>query len=151
MKRVNFYSVRLVKESGKLYDIEEPLKNIVSPSSAFTIINELLDMENMTKEHFVILTLGTKNNILGCHIVHVGALNSSIVHPREVFQLALLNNAATIMCFHNHPSGDSFPSREDINVTKRLKEAGLIIGINLLDHIIVGRGEFTSLKEKGYC
>lgn len=75
-------------------------------------------------------------------------MNTSIVHPREVFQVALLNNAASIICFHNHPSGDVRPSREDIKITKRLSEAGRILGIELFDHIIIGDG-YYSLKERG--
>lgn len=147
MKRISFFSVKLVKESSKLYDIEQPVKSITSPSSAVTIINELLDMENMTKEHFILLTLGTKNNILGCHTIHIGSINAAIVHPREVFQQAILNNAAYIMCFHNHPSGNSKPSYEDIQVTKRLRESGKLLGIELLDHIVIGSGNYTSLRE----
>lgn len=148
-KRVNVFSVKLVKESSKVYDIDVDGKRITSPRSAVNVINEVFDMENMTKEHFIILALGTKMNILGAHIVHVGSVNAAIVHPREVFQLALLNNATSIMAFHNHPSGDSAPSNEDIIVTKRLRDAGQILGIELLDHIVVGHGEYTSLREKG--
>lgn len=150
MKRVSIFSVKLVKESAKLYDIDSFSKSITSPFSAVSIINKVLDMENLPNEHFVILTLGTKNNILGCHTIHIGSLNVSIVHPREVFQQAILNNAASIICFHNHPSGNSSPSNEDFEVTKRLKDAGKILGIDVLDHIVIGRDEYTSLKEKGY-
>ena len=81
---------------------------------------------------------------------NVGSLNASVVHPRETFKAAILNNAASIIVAHQHPSGDSSPSQEDIHVTKRLKDAGQIIGIEVLDHLIVGRNQFTSLKEKGY-
>jgi DNA repair protein RadC len=83
-------------------------------------------------------------------VVFIGSLNASIVHPREVFKEALKWSAASIIVSHNHPSGDPAPSREDIAVTKRLVEAGEIIGIECLDHLIVGDGEFVSLKEKGY-
>lgn len=77
-------------------------------------------------------------------------MNSSIVHPREVFKLAILGNSASIILFHNHPSGDTTPSKEDINITERIKEAGKIIGIELIDHIILGdENKYTSLKEKG--
>jgi DNA repair protein RadC len=82
--------------------------------------------------------------------VFIGSLNASIVHPREVFKEALKRSAASIICMHNHPSGDPSPSREDIEVTKRLVECGKLIGIDLLDHIIIGEQKYVSLKEKGY-
>ena len=81
--------------------------------------------------------------------MHRGTINTSLVHPREVFKRALLNNASNIMVAHNHPSGDPNPSKEDIQITERLKEAGNLLGINLLDHIIVGEDKYISLKEKG--
>ena len=77
-------------------------------------------------------------------------LNKAIVHPREVFKTAILSNAASIMAFHNHPSGETTPSQQDIQLTNRLYEAGELLGIKLLDHLIIGDGTFTSLKEKGY-
>lgn len=146
-KRINFFSVKLVKDKGGLYDIES--KRITSPDSAVRLVNEFLSLSELPKEHFIVFTLNTKNEVAGVHTIHIGSLNSSIVHPREVFQPAILNNAASIICFHNHPSGDTSPSYEDIEVTKRLSEAGELLGIEVLDHIIVGDG-FTSLKEKGY-
>ena len=79
-----------------------------------------------------------------------GSLNSSIVHPREVFREAVKRSAASIICFHNHPSGDPTPSQEDIHVTRRLADSGKMMGIEVLDHIIIGDRKFTSLKEKGY-
>lgn len=82
--------------------------------------------------------------------IFVGSLNASIVHPREVFKEAFRRSAASLICLHNHPSGDPSPSREDIEVTKRLCEAGKIIGIELLDHVIIGDRKYISLKEKGY-
>ncbi|MCF6092705.1 DNA repair protein RadC [Microaerobacter geothermalis] len=102
------------------------------------------------QEHFVVLFLNTKNQVIGKKIVFIGSLNASIVHPREVFREAIRRSSASLICLHNHPSGDPTPSREDIQVTKRLKEAGEIMGIELLDHIVIGDGNFISLKEKGY-
>lgn len=148
-KRINIYSVTLVKESAKIYDLDTAV--IRSPQDARDVIVGVLGMEDLPNEHFVMLSLNTKNKVVGVHTIFVGSLNSSIVHPREVFQRALLNNSASIMVFHNHPSGDPTPSPEDIDVTKRLKQAGEIIGIELLDHIIIGdEGRYTSLREKGY-
>ena len=96
------------------------------------------------------LYLNTKNQVLHKKTVFIGSLNASIVHPREVYKEALRRSAASIICIHNHPRGDPSPSREDIEVTKRLNECGKIIGIDLLDHLIIGENKFVSLKEKGY-
>lgn len=149
MKRINLYSARLVKEKGGLYDLET--KKVSSPGDAVRIVNEVLQLDEMPKEYFVIATLNTKNEVAGIHVIHIGSLNASVCHPREVFQQAILNNACSIVCYHNHPSGDVTPSREDIEATKRLVEAGKITGIDVLDHIIIGsNGKYNSLKEKGY-
>src|SRR5699024_6145055 len=100
---------------------------------------------------FFVMSLNTKNNVIAVHRCHVGALNSSLVHPREVFNSAILTNASSVMLAHQHPSGDITPSIEDINVTKRLVEAGKLLGIEVLDHLVVNSdNSFTSLKEKGY-
>ncbi|WLD95431.1 DNA repair protein RadC [Alkalihalobacillus sp. AL-G] len=108
------------------------------------------EMRFLSQEHFVCIYLNTKNQVLHKKTVFIGSLNASIVHPREVFKEAMRRSAASIICFHNHPSGDPNPSREDIDVTQRLTECGKIIGIDLLDHIIIGDQKFISLKEKGY-
>lgn len=108
------------------------------------------DMRFLTQEHFVALYLNTKNQVLHKQTIFIGSLNASIVHPREVFKQAIRRSAASVICLHNHPSGDPSPSQEDIEVTKRLAECGKIIGIELLDHLIIGENKFVSLKEKGY-
>ncbi|WP_077214126.1 RadC family protein [Bacillus dakarensis] len=108
------------------------------------------DMRFLTQEHFICLYLNTKNQVLHKKTIFIGSLNASIVHPREVYKEALRRSAASVICLHNHPSGDPTPSREDIEVTKRLAESGRIIGIDLLDHLIIGENKFVSLKEKGY-
>ncbi|PEZ41712.1 DNA repair protein RadC [Bacillus thuringiensis] len=100
--------------------------------------------------NFICLYLNTKNQVLHRQTIFIGSLNTSIVHPREVFKEAFRRAAASIICLHNHPSGDPTPSREDIEVTKRLVECGQIIGIEVLDHIIIGDHKFVSLKEKGH-
>ena len=146
MIRINVYSLRLVKESSIAYNLE---KSIANPATAAEIINQVFDMENQPNEVFAILCLNTKNKIVGVHTISIGSLNASIVHPREVFKAALLNNAASIILAHNHPSGDPEPSREDIEVTHRLVNAGNILGIKVLDHIIIGDGRYISLKEQG--
>lgn len=108
------------------------------------------EMRFLTQEHFVALYLNTKNHVIHKKTIFIGSLNASIVHPREIYKEAFRHSAASIICLHNHPSGDPAPSREDIEVTKRLVESGKVIGIELLDHIIIGDQKFTSLKEKGY-
>lgn len=107
-------------------------------------------MKDLTQEHFVILLLNSKNVVIKETCVFKGTLNSSIVHPREIFSIAVRENANAIIAVHNHPSGDVTPSQEDIITTMRLKECGLILGIDLLDHIIIGDNRFTSLVEAGY-
>ena len=101
------------------------------------------------KEHFAILMLNTKNHILGLQDISVGSLTASVVHPREVFETAILHHSAAIILLHNHPSGDPTPSDEDISVTKRLVKAGEVMDVQVLDHIILGDGKFASMKEKG--
>lgn len=107
------------------------------------------EMRYYRKEYFKIILLNTKNQIISVEDVSIGSLNSSIVHPREIFNLPVKKSAAAVILIHNHPSGDPTPSREDLEVTKRLVEAGKILGINVLDHIIVGEGKYLSFKEKG--
>jgi DNA repair protein RadC len=107
-------------------------------------------MRESRKEIFVELCLDTKNQIIKEDTVSIGSLNANIVHPREVFRTALLESAAHIIVAHNHPSGDPTPSREDAEITKKLLEAGRIIGIDLLDHVIIGDGRHFSMKEAGH-
>ncbi|CAG9622792.1 RadC family protein [Sutcliffiella rhizosphaerae] len=106
---------------------------------------------NEDREVFFVMCLNTKNRVVAVHRCHVGGLNASIVMPREVFKSAILNNSASIIISHQHPSQDVTPSREDIDVTKRLVECGKILGIEVLDHLIVNESaDYCSLKEKGY-
>lgn len=107
------------------------------------------DLRYLQKEHFVCLFLNTKNHIIGQETLSMGSLNASIVHPREVFRAAIKRSSASIICLHNHPSGDPTPSPEDIQLTKRLIDAGELIGIEVLDHIVIGDQKFVSLKEQG--
>ncbi len=107
------------------------------------------DMRYLRKEYFKLIMLNTKNVVIGVRDISIGNLNSSIVHPREVFVEAIKNSCASIIFCHNHPSGDPTPSKEDINITNRLMECGKLLGIDVLDHIIIGNGTYISLKEKG--
>lgn len=106
------------------------------------------EMQCLPQEVLKLIILNTKNVVISIKEVFKGSLNSSIVHPREIFSEALKKNAASIIICHNHPSGDPTPSKEDINITLRIKECGKIIGIELLDHIIIGNKGYISLKEK---
>ncbi|WP_169082747.1 RadC family protein [Paenibacillus sp. PL91] len=108
------------------------------------------ELRYLKKEHFVCLFLNTKNHIIARETLSVGTLNASLVHPREVFRAAIQRSSASIICVHNHPSGDPTPSPEDIALTERLAEAGQLVGIELLDHLVIGDGRFVSLKEQGY-
>ncbi|SMF03168.1 DNA replication and repair protein RadC [Priestia filamentosa] len=119
-----------------------------SPEDGANYVME--EMRHLSQEHFVCLFLNTKNQVLLKKTIFIGSLNSSIVHPRDIFREALRRSAASIICIHNHPSGSPEPSKEDIEVTKRLKECGILMGIDILDHIIIGDRKFVSLREKGY-
>jgi DNA repair protein RadC len=125
-------------------------ENLVVIRSPQDVSNLLMDrLRFQTKEHFLTLHLDTKNQIIGEDLVSIGSLNASIVHPREIFKPVLKRSAASIICVHNHPSGDPTPSREDIDVTRRIVEAGNILGIDVLDHVIIGDQKYASLKELG--
>ena len=107
------------------------------------------EMNDLTQEVLKVVLLSTKNIIIGTKDVFKGSLNTSIVHPREIFKQAIDKHSASIIICHNHPSGDPTPSKEDINITLRIKECGNILGIQLVDHIIIGNNKFVSLKERG--
>ena len=101
------------------------------------------------REHCAVILMNVKNHILSMPVVSVGSLTASVVHPREVFKLAIQQTAASMILVHNHPSGDPNPSREDINITNRLVQVGKLMDIPVLDHIILGDNKYISLKEKG--
>ena len=143
-KRFNIVSVKLVKESSLLYKE----RSVKSPKDSYNLLKYFL--EDKDREYFIVAALDIKNQPVSVHVCHVGSLNACIVHPREVMKSAILSNAASIIVGHNHPSGNPAPSEEDHKVTRRLKEAGEIIGIELLDHIIIGTDSYLSFAEKGY-
>ena len=120
---------------------------ITCPADVSGLVME--EMRYLKQEYFKILLLNTKNHVLKQIDITKGTLNASIVHPRDVFSEPIRNKCASIILIHNHPSGDPSPSREDIAVTNRLVEAGKILGIEVLDHIIIGDGVYCSLKERG--
>ena len=122
---------------------------IRSPEDAAIIGKGFMRMHEEPEEYMYMICMNTKNKIIGVFEISHGTVSSSIVGVREIFQKALLANATCILLLHNHPSGDPSPSREDIEVTRRITEAGKIIGIQVLDHIIIGE-QYVSLKEKGH-
>lgn len=137
-------------EMGKRMNRYQPAERYVirSPEDGANYVME--EMMTLKQEHFVALFLNTKNQVIHRQTIFIGSLNASIVHPREVFREAIRRSSAAVIVIHNHPSGDPSPSQEDIHVTRRLYEAGKMIGIELLDHLIIGDRRFVSLKEKGY-
>lgn len=154
--------VRMIKYTTKLTENKrvvlekEVTKNcpdlsyvIRSPEDVVTVGKEFMRIHEEPEEYMYMICMNTKNRIVGVFEISHGSVNASIVTPREVFQKALLANAVSIILMHNHPSGDCTPSREDIEITKRLVETGNIVGVEVLDHIIVG-DSYVSLKGKGY-
>lgn len=138
-----------IQKLVKLYNhVSQDRYTIRSPEDAANYL--MHNMMFLQQEHFVALFLNTKNEIIKEKTIFIGSLNASIVHPREIFREAVKCSAASIICAHNHPSTNPAPSIEDIEVTKRLVEAGEIIGIEMLDHIIIGGRKHVSLKDKGY-
>jgi DNA repair protein RadC len=128
--------------------VEEPKRKICSPKDVYAFMYP--KMREQKREKFITLYLDTKNQILKEETISIGSLNASIVHPREVFKVALELSSASVIMIHNHPSGDPSPSREDIMVTEKLVDGGKLLGIDVLDHIIIGDGRYTSLKDEGF-
>lgn len=136
-------------ELGKRKDLEPELKDfdIKEPQSVIKAIRA--SIKDKAKEHFKLILLNARNKILGVSTISIGSLNASIVHPREVFKDAIAHSAYSVVLAHNHPSGDPEPSENDIKMTKKLVESGKILGIEVIDHIIIGKNEFCSFKERG--
>src|SRR5712691_9826401 len=135
--RVPVYRVTLVREAA----ITAPGPRLRGAAQAAALLRQYLGA--VDREHFMVILLDRKNAPIGLNTVSIGSLTASVVHMREVFKPAILANAAAILCGHNHPSGDSAPSHEDRAVTQRLVEAGKLLGIAVLDHIILGDGTTT--------
>lgn len=138
------YKIALVREP-EAEAVEYP--RFLNSQQLFLRFRE--ELSAYDRETFFVITLDSKNRTIGCHKVSVGSLSASVVHPREVFKPAILENAASVLCLHNHPSGDPAPSREDRECTRRIFEAGRILGIRLLDHVVFGEGEFFSFADAG--
>lgn len=145
----NAYAVLLFKALLKRYKKEKIQPDLLlnSPQTIFEYLREKIGGEH--KEFFILLCLDIHNHLIES-TVSTGTLNASIVHPREVFHQAILNHASHVIIAHNHPSGDPTPSDEDITTTSRLVEAGKILGISVVDHMIITSDNYTSLKQLGY-
>ena len=136
-----------IAELAKRYSsFKKEIKHISSAKDVFDLYHERLKDEK--QENFYVLMLNNKNNIIKEELISKGVLDSAIIHPREVFKPAIKNSSARIILVHNHPSGDPKPSEEDVKVTKQIKEASKFISIELIDHIIVGREDYYSFKQK---
>src|SRR5665647_3737985 len=143
-KRVEIIRLKMIRESSILYSS----RVVRIPSDAAGIFRDFIG--DCDREVFCILCLNTKNEPTALHQVSSGTLNASLVHPREVFKAAFLNNSASIICAHNHPSGSAVPSPEDLEITQRLRDCGCLLGVEILDHLILGKDDsFISLQEKG--
>ena len=140
------YSTRLVHEADFPFAERE---QVSSPADvAALLIDYFCDKD---REEFVVVTLDTANTVTGLHVVSVGGLAASIVEPRQVFKAALLANAAALILAHNHPSGNPEPSKEDVAITKTLKEVSKVMGVPIHDHLIITERRYTSLAERGLC
>lgn len=154
--RVIKYRTKLAEDQKVMLEKEfsvncpELDRKMSSPEQVARFAKHFLRLHERSEEYMYMLCANTKLEMTSVFEISHGNVNSSIVGVREVFQKALLANAVSIFLMHNHPSGDPTPSREDIQVTKRLVEAGKLIGVEVLDHLIIGRPQYTSLKEKGY-
>lgn len=130
-------SIPMVKETTEF--------SVTSPSHVFDFCK---DMQKMAKESFQILTLNVRNIVINRHMIALGTLDSCLVHPREVFKECIMDSAAAFIAVHNHPSGDTTPSTEDLRITRTLVDAGKLLSINILDHVIIGNNSF-SIRESG--
>lgn len=145
--------LKTIKAVWQTLTIKEELPDYLRTSRKITSSRDVYQLfqylVHETKEHFIALHLDTKNKIVCVDQVSVGSLNASVVHPRECLKSALLSSAAAMIFIHNHPSGDATPSREDIELTKRLKEGCEIMGLRCLDHVIVCENEYVSFADRG--
>lgn len=143
-KRVDIVKIQMVKDKSLLYKY----RSICCPNDVYQLMHQFFG--DVDREYLVVICLDTKHQPTAINCCHIGSINSSISHPREIFKAAILSNAASIMVGHNHPSGNPEPSEADLVMTARLTEAGELLGINVLDHIILGDDDFVSLKAGRY-
>ncbi len=126
--------------------IKQDIKRITSAEDVYSLLQEYSTED---REHFLLITLDGASKVINKRVIHIGTLNQSLVHPREVFRPVILDNAAGIIIAHNHPSGTLEPSRADVAITNRLKEVGKLVGIDLLDHVILTKVGYYSFSDEG--
>ena len=137
------YELKVVRERRHGYGA---VRRVRDAGQVYTAFRE--EFSTLDREMFVALLLDGKNSVLGFNVVSIGSLTAALVHPREVFKPAILANAAALILVHNHPSGDPEPSAEDKAITERLRQAGELMGIRILDHVVIGDGSFRSFAEE---
>lgn len=141
-RRLNFFKDNIF--SSKKYQ----KKKYITPKDIYLQIRGKI--KNFNKEHFLVVCLDNRNNIIDVEVISVGILNRSLVHPRETFEVAIKNHSSSIIIAHNHPTGDPTPSEDDILITKKLVEAGKIIKIEVIDHLIITKSSYFSFAEKDF-
>ena len=139
------YELRIVRERRPAYGPAPALRTSREVYEAFKS-----HFEDRPHEEFLVVPLDAKHRVLGFSVVSVGSLTATIVHPAMVYRVAILANAASVICMHGHPSGEPSPSQEDVEITRRLREAGDILGVRLLDHIVFGDEQYFSFVDSGY-
>ena len=146
-------SFKLKQLSIKFVEVNEETPEWIRNNNKLARSSQVFDaykhLKDEAKEFFIALHLNSKNNVICQDVISIGSLNASIVHPREVFKAVLMSSAAAVVFVHNHPSGDPTPSAEDISMTNRLSEAGDLLGIRVMDHVIIGEDRYVSLADRG--
>ena len=145
--------LKTIKAVYQTLTVNDTITDYLKPHTRYTSSSQVFDtfsfLRDETKEYFIALHLDGKNRVVCIDMVSTGSLNQSIVHPRELFKTTLLSSAAAVILIHNHPTGDPTPSTEDLTITRRLMEAGDMIGIKILDHIVIG-DTYYSFAERGH-
>ena len=141
---IQLYRLQLVRDRALVFD------PVTDPNQAQTVVRSITEalLKGLDREAGIVIALDSRNRPIGGHVVSMGTLSASLIHPREVFKFGILANAASLIFAHNHPSGDPSPSQDDIDMSRRLVRAGRIVGIEVLDSLITGHGTFLSLKER---
>jgi len=146
----NNYIYKVLDVKQEYVETSHKVQRAVEPKAIANIINDVLDISNSTREHFIMLGLNTQLEVNVAYKVHIGSINASVVHPRESFQVAILHNCTSVIFAHNHPGKSLEPSNADIITSKKLQVAGEILGIEMIDSLIVSKNGVTSLLDKGY-
>jgi DNA repair protein RadC len=139
------YKLQMVREESGIYECE---RKADTSKQVNDILRVVCKIDKEPGEKFYVLCLSTRNEVIGIHLVSVGNVNTSVIHPREIFQRAIMSNATSIIIAHNHPSGDPEPSRDDIAITEELVKASKMMGIGLLDHVVIGESTYVSMGDR---